>query len=145
MKELLAAIKSQLQTDSTLNYVRDSDIIVTEDEDILPEAIQFPAIALKDGHITNTASTNNRYNQKMQVRIIAYVSIKKPEESIMGDKGILNFMKDIVTSLIDNRLGISSIFWAFPVAEEESMMFGDESEMIQKKCVIFEYERQQNI
>lgn len=143
MKSLLTAIKTQLQTD--LAYVRDSDVFVTEDEHLIPASVKFPAVALKDGGIVNTWQTNLSCEQELGVRITAYAQILKPEESVMGTRGVLAVEKDIVDSLINNKLGISSIYWALPTAEEASELLGDEEEMIQRKTVVFLYKRQKNI
>ena len=40
MKDLITAAKARLQT--TLTYVRDSDIFVTEDDRLIPSAVRFP-------------------------------------------------------------------------------------------------------
>lgn len=143
MKSLLSAIKTQLQTD--LTYVRDSDVFVTEDEHLIPASVKFPAVALKDGGIVNTWQTNKSCEQELGVRVTAYAQILKPEESIMGAQGVLVVVEDIVGSLINDNLGISSIYWALPTAEDASEFFGDEEEMIQRKTVVFLYKRQKNI
>ena len=82
MKALLTAIKTQLKT--SLTYVRDSDIFVSEDERMISDAVKFPAVGLKDGTITYTRATKSQEDQELQVKIIAYQELRKPEASIMG-------------------------------------------------------------
>ena len=104
MKALMTAIKSHLQDDSTLGYVRDTDIYITEDAALIPAATRFPAIAIKDGAIRNDQKLTKNYIQYAHIEITAYQRIVKPEESIMGTHGVLSMACDIITSLIDDRL-----------------------------------------
>ena len=145
MKALMEAIKTHLQDDSTLGYVRDTDIYITEDVALIPAATRFPAIAIKDGAIRNEQKLTKNYIQYAQVEITAYQRIVKPEESIMGTHGVLSMASDIITSLIDDRLGFDSgsgqVINVFPVSEGASELFGDESEMIQRKTITMMYTR----
>ena len=141
MKALMLAVKSRLQTDSTLNYVRDCDIWITEDESLLPAAIKFPAIAIKDGPIKNEQKLCKNYVQDAAIKIIVYQQLLKTEEAITGTHGILDMASDVITSLIDNTLSISGIQNIFPIAESESGLFGDEEEMIQRKTITIIYRR----
>ena len=143
MKSLLNAIKSELQTD--LTYVRDSDIYVTEDEDLIPSSVKFPAVGLKDGDITYAIETANQESDELLVDIIAYEQLSKTEASIMGDaatgkKGVLDIIADVKTSLTSNMLnGIVDV--AVPVSEGGSEFIGDENEAIQKKRLTMRYEK----
>lgn len=139
MKALLTAIKTQLQTD--LSNVRDSDIFITEDEHLIPEAVRFPAVALKDDGVKNELDTTSSIDQQLAVRISVYSQIMNPEESIMGTEGVLQVEQDIVDSLQENNLSLAGVSDAFPASQEASETFGDEEEMIQKKTVVFRYKR----
>lgn len=145
MRDLLLAVKAQLQNEATLNFVRDCDIYITEDEYLLPKSANFPAIALKDGHIINLPGTNLNYQQQADLRVTGYVSIKKPEESIVGQKGVLALMELAVACLINNCLSISGVHSVFPHAEEPSELFGDEKNMIQKKTIVMRYSRSKSL
>lgn len=145
MRDLLTAIKAQLQGDQTLSFVRSSDIYITEDENVIPSAIRYPAIAIKDGPVVNMPGTNLEYSQQADVYCIGYVSIKRPEDSIMADRGVLALMELVITSLIQNALSISGVSSVFPPAEGESELFGDESEMLQKKKIVMRYTRQKSL
>lgn len=139
MKALLTAIKTALRTDIT--YVRDRDIFVTEDEMILPAAVKFPAIGLKDGSVARKLADKSEVDENMSVRISSYSQVFKPEESVMGTKGVLQMAADIISSLDENNLSLTGMYDAFAVSEEPSELFGDEEEMIQKKTVVFKYQR----
>lgn len=139
MKALLTAIKTQLRADVT--YVRDSDVFVTEDEMILPAAVKFPAIGIKDGSVGRKLADKSEIDEDMSVRISAYSQVFKPEESVMGTKGVLQMAADIISSLDENNLSLTGMYHAFAVSEEPSELFGDEEEMIQKKTVVFKYQR----
>ena len=143
MKELLTAIKAQLQAD--LTYVRDSDVFVTEDENLIPDAVKFPAVGLKDGPVRRIEMIGGMMEYRMTVKIIALVQLTKPEAAIMGDastgrKGILDLEADIHTSLDENLLSIEGMISAVALPNQgESEVFGDEVEVIQRKIVGYEY------
>ena len=144
MKDLLTAIKSQLQTD--LTYIRGSDIYVTEDERLIPEAVKFPAVGLKDGAIEYNVETQGANEAgDLAVKIIAYVQLQKPEAAIMGDaatgkKGVLDILADVKTSLRDNKLsGQADDIWL--VSETESELLADEETAIQMKILTVRYVR----
>ena len=137
MKDLLAAIKVQLQAEAS--YVRKNDIYITEDESLIPATTNFPAIAIKDGALRNEQRLAGNYIQHAQVRITIYQRVLKPEESIMGAQGVLVAADDIINSLIGHKLNLADVKEAFPVAEDPSQLFVYEEEMIQKKTITFAY------
>lgn len=154
MKDLLIAIKARLQDDATLNYVRDHDIYITEDEMLIPATVRFPAIAIKDGDSPYDWETNRSYIRHDHVRITAYQSILKPEITIIGSAnftGLLDIIADIFTSLTNYRALILSanggpaIDSVFPINEEASLAWIDETWEMQRKTIIFEYKRQKTI
>ncbi len=143
MKALITVVKTELQTD--LTYVRDRDIFVTEDENLIPEQVKFPAVGIKDGAVTYAIETAEQESDELFLDIIAYVQITKPEAAIMGDaatgkKGVLDIIADIKTSLSGNLLG-GNVDVAVPVDSGESEPIGDEEEAIQKKRITMKYER----
>ena len=145
MKALLTAIKTQLKT--SLTYVRDSDIYVTEDERMLPDAMKFPAVGIKDGSVAYTRATKSQEDQELQVKIIVYQELQKPEASIMSDtstsqKGVLDIIGDVITAL-KNNLFSGEVDSAFPIAESESEFIGDDEikRYFQMKSVTMQYFR----
>jgi len=148
MKELLNAIKSQLRTD--LTYVRDSDIFITEAENLIPDSIRFPAVGIKDGPVARKELAGGMMEYTMNPKIIPYVQLTKPEAAIMGDtstdsKGILDMEDDIHSSLDENLLNISGMQHAAsaPISPE-SETFGDETEVIQRKVISYTYIKEES-
>jgi hypothetical protein len=141
MKELLKAIKTHLQADANLSYIRDGDIYITSDENLIPAATMFPSIAVKDGSISNEQRLARNYLQDAEVRITVYQRIIKPEDSIMGARGVLAMASDVIASLVDQKLDLPSVQNAFPITEDPSQTIKDKEEMIQKKTVTFSYSR----
>jgi hypothetical protein len=143
MKALISALQTQLQT--SLAYVRDSDIFVTEDDRLIPAAVRFPAVGIKDGPIVYEMQTNMHEQHILDVKILAYVQLRKPEASIMGDastskKGVLDIIDDIFTALKNNLLsGQADIAW--PIGESESELLADEDTAIQMKSITMRYTR----
>ncbi len=142
MKDLLTAIQTELQ--GALSYVRDADIYITEDEDLIPQAVKFPAVALKDGDVEwEVDASGPTKKQALYVNVIVYVQIVRPEGSVMGDgshKGVLEIHADIKAELDENTLD-SEVSDAEIVSEKASETIGDEKEMIQKKAATYKYER----
>ena len=147
MKELLTAIKAQLQTD--LTYVRDSDIFITEDDDLVPQSVRFPAVGIKDGPVQATELASDMMKYIMSVRIIPYVQLVKPEAAVMGDastssKGILEMEEDIHQSLDENDLDIDGMQEAVGDPNRpESELFGDEEEMVLRKKITYRYVKEE--
>ena len=143
MKALLTAIKAQLQKD--LTYIRDRDIFVIEHETLLPEAVKFPAVGLKDGAITYNRRTKSQEDDQLHIKIIGYTQLDKPEAAIMGDaatgkKGALDLIADIKDSLKNNTLsGLADSAW--PVSESESELLIDEKTATQMKSLTMQYMR----
>jgi hypothetical protein len=146
MKTLIAAIKDALQASNDLDYVRDGDIYVTEDDLLLPESVRFPAIAIKDGAIAYRAATQSQENDSLLVKIIAYVQLAKPEAAVMGDSasgqsGVLDVVADIRGVLKGNRLG-GIVDSAWPESETESaLLMESDGQGIQYKTLTIRYER----
>jgi len=144
VKDLLSAVKSQLQTD--LTYVRESDVYVTEDERLIPEAVKFPAVALKDGEVFYSIVSQGASEQsELAVIVIAYAQLRKPEAAVMGDdstgqKGVLEIVADSKATLKNNLLsGQADEVWL--VSETASELLADESTAIQMKSITLRYVR----
>lgn len=147
MKSLLTAIKSQLQTDIT--YVRDREVYITEDEDLIPGEVKFPAIGLKDGPVTRKELAGGMWEVTLFVDVIVYVGLEKAEAAVMGDaassqKGVLDIEDDILSSLDDNLLDISGMQEAFAGDSESSQTIGDEKDALQKKKTTFKYVKEED-
>lgn len=142
MRALLTGIKTHLQT-ALAATVRPGDIFITEDERLLPESVRFPAIGLKDGDIENLEETSMRYVQDLEVAVIVYSQVLKPEASIMdANTGVLALEERVITALKSNRTVRAGLDRAFPVRQRASVLFGDEERMIQAKTTVFKYQRQ---
>lgn len=148
MKELLAAIKSKIQTD--LIYVRDSDVFITENENLIPDSVRFPAVGIKDGPISRKELAGGMMEYTMTVKVIPYVQLTKPAAAVMGDtstgsKGILDMEDDIHSSLDENLLNISGMQSAVSATiSPESETFGDETEVIQRKVISYTYIKEES-
>ena len=146
MKELLTAIKTQLQTD--LTYVRAADVFITEDENLIPDAVKFPAVGIKDGPVVRTEEAGGMMEYALTVKIIPYVQLSKPEAAIMGDtstgkEGILDIEADIHESLDENLLSITGMISAVALPNQpESELFGDETEVVVRKVISYQYEKE---
>lgn len=146
MKELLNAIKAQLQTD--LTYIRDGDIYITPHENYIPNHVRPPCVGIKDGPVVKEHLMGGCARYSMSVSIVAFVQLAKDEASIIGDsstskKGVLDISDDIETSLDDNLLSITGMQAALCSGSAESELFGDERETLQRKIITCNYEKEE--
>lgn len=143
MKALIEAIRARLQ--SGLGYVRAADVFVTEDDNLIPEAVKFPAVGLKDGAIARTELAGGWWRVNPAVRLVVWVQLQKTEAGVMGDdasgqKGVLEIADDIHALLDQNLLGIEGMQGAFSPSEGESQFVGDEQLVLQRKVIEYRYE-----
>lgn len=140
MRTLLLAVQSRLQ--SQLTSVRKLDICFTEDEDWVPKTAKYPYIGIKDGGTDFDWETSKKCKKTLTVHVIVWVSIKKLQESLIGTSGVLVLTEGVVNALVNQKLGITGIYRAFPAQIGESETFGQESEMVQKQKITFEYRQE---
>jgi len=146
MKDLLVAIKEQLQTDATLEYIADTNIFIVPDEDIIPITATFPAIGIKDGAVEYVMDTETSWIITKQAGVIIYQQLKQGESPIIGYDdpkiyGILEIAAAIYTSLNENNLSLSGMYDARCIEESESETVGFKELVLQKKKLIFEYSK----
>lgn len=146
MKEVLNAIKTQLQTD--LTYIRDGDIYIAPHVNYIAGHARPPCIGLKDGPISRVELPSGMWELTMTVTLAIYVQLAKDEAGVMGDtatgqKGVLEIAEDIHASLDENLLGITGMQSAFSPSETASEIFGDEKEALQRKLITYEYVKEE--
>ena len=144
MKALMSAIREALQTE--LDYIRPGDFFIAPHEDFIPRDVKFPAVGIKDGQIIRSEGLDSSMEYTMEVTLIAWVAIHKPEASIMGDgedesavKGVLDVADDIHDCLDENMLGIEGLIEAFSPSEAGSETMGADNQFLQKKKIVYRY------
>jgi len=78
------------------------------------------------------------------VTLIPYVKVYPGEKSIIGSgvfKGVLDVVEGIHEILDDNLLGITGMEAAFCGDENESEMFGNPEDGLQRKIINYTYEK----
>ena len=127
------------------------DIAVVADPDILPPAVRFPFVGLKDGSTRRSEGMNQSVDLTLVVDIYIYVQLlQDAEASIMGVnniapaadiKGLLELEADLVALLDHNLLGdiVQSAFCSEIFASETMIAEGDV--FIQRKGCHYVYER----
>jgi len=150
MKSLITAIQTSLKNAATLSSVADADIVITPDENYIPQTIAYPAIGLKDGPIVMekeaaAAGSTLLWNVVYQVHVIIYVAMADGEVPLIGQtspavKGILDLNDLVRTILHENSQSITGIIDSYCVAETESEIIGGNDMIILKKTMTFEYQ-----
>ena len=144
MRDLLLAVQAKLR--SAITAVRDRDVVILENEDLLPESIGYPAVGIKDGPAAWTPETSRSYDVEPRVRITVYVRLGRPAESVMDpDTGVLALAAAARDALTNDTLGVPGVYQVHPGPEEESRTFSDGKELIQKKTVSMIYRRTVNL
>jgi hypothetical protein len=144
MKALINAIREVLQ--EKLTYIRTGDFFIAPHEDFIPRDVKFPAIGIKDGQILRSEGLDSSMEYTMEVMLIAWVAVHKPEASIMGDggeesliKGVLDVADDIHDCLDENFLDIDGLIEAFSPSEAGSETMGADNQFLQKKKITYRY------
>jgi len=140
MRELLLNIQEELQNSSSLNYISDDNIIITEIENYIPNASKVPLITIKDYGSSNDQQIGKKYRQTSRVIINIYNRVLEIGKSLMDvNRGILKIESDIFNILIDNHLDICEITNSFPIIQESTKNIRIEKDIISYKRLIMEY------
>jgi hypothetical protein len=125
--------------------VRDVDIFITPHTNLIPGGTHFPAIGIKDGVVKrHELAGGDLLDKDLYVSLIPYVKMYPEEQSIIGGsgfKGVLEIVEDLHVILDDNFLGLEGMESAFCDDEKQSEMFGKPEDGLQRKIIIYKYER----
>lgn len=144
MKELLIAIKSELQT-SLATDVRSGDIFITPDLSFIPSKAMKPCVGIKDGKIGREELAGNMLELTLYVSLAVYVQLFKEEAGIVGDtstnqKGVLELTGVAVAALDANLLSITGMQSAFAESESGSGLFSPDGQvMLSRKIINLKY------
>lgn len=160
MKALLNIIRDRLKADSALSYLRWVEVV--DDEDILPDGYDFPGVALKDNGQRLLQWMFPKKDEQLRVRVIpVVVLLRGVGSSVMGDaslpggagKGALDISDEIATSLkFTVDIGASAYKTALidagymemqppDIEPSQTMVSPDGDRLVQKRPVIFSYQR----
>lgn len=143
MKTLVLAVQSQIQ--ASLAYVRDGDVYITPNLNLIPVDVRFPCVGIKDGPVQRVALAGSMVSVTRTVRLAACVEILKDEASLIGDaatgdKGALEIVDDLHAALDEELLGLTGCISArFDPQEPESEIYSTDQSMIVKKRVNYHY------
>lgn len=141
MKDILNALKTIIPAGMT----EIKQIGILPDPDILPPAVQYPFVGLKDGEITRSEGIDGTVSEIKTVIIYIYVRLlQNPEASVMGsgdEKGVLDLMEDLQSLLDHNNLSLSSVIHSFCSEEfpSETALAGEDV-LVQRKGRRYQYE-----
>lgn len=144
MKALLTAMQTALAAgcpDLTA-------VFITEDENLIPAAMRFPAAGLKDGPVTRKEKAGEVLERKLSVSVVLWVRLLRGQgASVIGDpsvsqKGVLDLSADVHAVLDGNLLDLPGMQAAFCRLERASEFFTDEKEGLIKRVLVYEYEQE---
>jgi hypothetical protein len=139
MKEILTSLRSKII--AGLPEIKGVHILA--DADILPTAVRFPCVGLKDGETSFSEGMAETETIKGSISIYIYVQILKEEGSVMGEgdkKGVLEHVIDLRHLLnFDNLDGLVQFAYCPDLLASETM-FAGENVFIQRKGIRYIYE-----
>ena len=139
MKEILEALRPII----TAGLPEIKGVHILADADILPPAVRFPCVGLKDGESSYSEGMAETEDEKGSVLIYVYQQILKQEASVMGDstqKGILEFIITLRLLLNFNHLD-GLVHHAYcPDTFASETMFAGENVFVQRKGIRYIYE-----
>lgn len=144
MRELILAVKSALQV-GMADDVRPVDIYLTPHINYIPRSVKMPCIAVADAGSTRQELVGGAIRTVYRLQIVVYCDLKKEEAVLVGDEasgkaGLLDLTESVHEVLHGNTLGISSVGWASCRQESAIELFGDETAMVCRKILHYEYE-----
>lgn len=147
MYDLLTALKTALQGADALSYIDDRNIYITHDEDWIPIDVTFPAVALKDGDIEYIIDEGSGYwNPYCLVDVITYQEVKPGDYSVMSNTGhprifgLLEINADIHSVMFDNKLEVTGVESAVPVAERKIETIDSKDLSLVRKVITYGYQ-----
>jgi hypothetical protein len=144
MLATIQAVKTALQAGSTLVYVKDKDVYITEDIRLIRASGEYPAIGIKDGGTGYDFQSGDQEENSLELTIACYVQLLRPELAIIGTPdgkpGVLKMVADLVDLLKDNTLG-GTVTQLLPVRAGASELLPEQNRAIQMLPVTFRITR----
>ena len=137
MKDLMLAIRTQLRN---ITSVKDRDVFLSADKDLIPKTATFPCIGIKDGRVGRADLTGDVTELTLPVEIYVY------EKMINGDAEILSVFD--VTQAVHDQLQdneFSGYVKAVDPGDETpvQLLYRDNG-LILRKTIFYQYEREES-
>lgn len=140
MLAAIQAVKTAMQASTTLAYVKDKDVYITEDIRLIRSAGEYPAFGIKDGGTVFDFQPGDQEEDTLEVIIACYVQLLRPEQAIIGTPdgkpGVLKMAEDLVSLLKDNTLG-GVVTQLLPLRAGASEILPEQNRAIQMLPVSF--------
>lgn len=126
--------------------MRESDVYITGDLDVLPGDVMLPALGIKDGTVKHKELAGGMIEYVLQVQLMLWTEVFKEQEALIGSgnrKGVLEIERDIDVALDEYKYGDSTIVSAVkfsPSPESQPGNNGDKA--FQRKKITYEITRQ---
>lgn len=137
MKNLLLKIQTELRG---VDGIRDRDVYLSADADIIPESNRFPCIGIKDGPIARHELMGGVISRSLTVSIHVYNKLLAGENEV---KAVLDMADDVHAALADNCLA-DYVRDVSPVSETPVQVLyrrGMDALML-RKTISYEYEQE---
>lgn len=140
-EQLIKAIRTALDSIPRVS------VFVTPDENFLPNKARLPAIGIKDGTIQRSEGASMSQSSNIEVKLVAWVNLAKPEASVLGDGsttqvGVIELAEAIHKALDDNLLGIAGITSAFSSTEAGSKLMDGDRKLLVSKIITYNYDHE---
>lgn len=135
MKNLMLKIQVLLRT---IDGMRDTDIFLSPDAELIPETVKLPCIGIKDGQVTREQLMGNAEGLTLPVEIYVYDTLVRSDKSIIS---VFDITTAIHGKLADNLLD-DYIREVTPGKETPIQILYREDRVILRKTLFYEYYRE---
>jgi hypothetical protein len=146
MRDLLIAIKAELQSGLAGGKYRTVDVYIANAADDPPTGTRFPAIGIKDGQETVEQQSCNVDEVSQQVDLVLWAEQGQEDTQVMGSAtqpGVLQMAVDVENLLRGNTLRLADCSGGYRVRSLSSeQLVNRAGRVAQQKIVTFEYTRQ---
>lgn len=137
MRGLLLAIQKRLRT---IEDIRDRDVFLPPDRDLVPAHAKFPCIGILGGTVTRSYAAAGAVILTLPTQIHVYQQLCKSDESVLS---ILKTAEDVQAALKDNYLD-DYVRDVTPGSESYIDILPRDTRLVLKKTLNFEYEREED-
>jgi len=136
MKDLLLKIQAQLQV---IAGIRNTDIFLSPDADVVPEGVRFPCIGIKDGQVTRSHQMGGVVELELPVEICIYDKLVRDNQSMIN---VFDLAEQAHAQLRDNLLD-AYVKEVEPGRETPVQLLVHTSGMLLRKILYYQYYREE--
>ena len=136
MDGLITAIQDAIRT---IDGIREPDVFLSPEPDVIPQSAGFPCIGIKDGRVVRSELMGGVTELTMDVDIIIYERVAREEAAI---RNVFALTGKVHAALDDNLLG-DYVRDVVPGNEDPIRLMYREKALILRKIISYQYFREE--